>query len=729
MKEVFAFVDSQCRIALQRQDARVQLIRIGAIKDVISEGHQMKRRSMYIFLALVLCVPSEVHSQWIKAYTPYNGYVSCLSYVNSKLYAGSKGSLYVSTNNGKNWISISLTEPNTEVRAVAGNGNNIFAGTFGKGIYLSTDNGNSWAASNSGLTNLYITSLAAKDSIVLVGTSGNGVFRSINYGQTWSIVDTRTMSDTINAIIIVDSIIIAGSNRGNTFRSNDNGIQWELSPTTSKYCITSFVRNNDAIFAGSNGGGVCVSQDGGRQWYTSNVGLFNHSVTALTIGESGVFAATTTSGVFRSTNKGGVWVPINNGLSDSTVTSLTMSDSSVFAGTIGGGVFRSSDNGKNWTPVNAGLVSINVNVFLTHGEHVFAGTQGAGVLLSTDRGKSWSELNSGLTALNIVSLAIHHSTIYAATDFYWVFKSSDYGKNWIPTTRVHTNSVALAISDSVLYVTAMVDGVYRTTDEGNTWHNMGLSYNFLRPIAAKDSLVMTGSEIYKGVFLSSNYGKDWDSLGSSKAYSKITVLGWCGNNIIAGMDNGIFLRASQGGSWVRKGPKDMVYSMAIKDSIIIAGTYSGVYLSTDWGERWAKIDSGLFGRIYALAIVGSELFAGDGNRNIWKTSLSEVITEVKGLPSGAISDFSLNQNYPNPFNSSTTLSYGLPTRSHVRLAVYNLLGQIVAELVNAEQQAGWNEVVWNATVSSGLYFYRLEAITLSDPSKRFVDVKKLLFLK
>jgi parallel beta-helix repeat protein len=66
--------------------------------------------------------------------------------------------------------------------------------------------------------------------------------------------------------------------------------------------------------------------------------------------------------------------------------------------------------------------------------------------------------------------------------------------------------------------------------------------------------------------------------------------------------------------------------------------------------------------------------------------------------------------YPNPFNASTTISYQLPVDGHVRLAVYNALGQKVAVLVDEEQQAGYRSVVWDAAeVSSGLYFYSLTA--------------------
>lgn len=92
-------------------------------------------------------------------------------------------------------------------------------------------------------------------------------------------------------------------------------------------------------------------------------------------------------------------------------------------------------------------------------------------------------------------------------------------------------------------------------------------------------------------------------------------------------------------------------------------------------------------------------------------------------------EFCLSQNYPNPFNPSTTIQYGLPAQSSVRLVIYNVLGQVVKELINTEQQAGYQSAVWNANVSSGMYFYRIEATSKDDPSKRFVETKKMLLLK
>ncbi len=76
------------------------------------------------------------------------------------------------------------------------------------------------------------------------------------------------------------------------------------------------------------------------------------------------------------------------------------------------------------------------------------------------------------------------------------------------------------------------------------------------------------------------------------------------------------------------------------------------------------------------------------------------------LPSG----FSLSQNYPNPFNPVTQIFFSLPERAEVHLAVYNIIGQKVAELVNGKLDAGSYRASWDAKgFTSGIYFSRLRA--------------------
>jgi hypothetical protein len=83
----------------------------------------------------------------------------------------------------------------------------------------------------------------------------------------------------------------------------------------------------------------------------------------------------------------------------------------------------------------------------------------------------------------------------------------------------------------------------------------------------------------------------------------------------------------------------------------------------------------------------------------------------------------LEQNYPNPFNPGTTLRYSLPVGSFVTLSVFNPLGQIVASLVNEEQEAGVHEVRFaSGNLSSGVYYYRLKA-------GKFTETKELLLIR
>ena len=119
------------------------------------------------------------------------------------------------------------------------------------------------------------------------------------------------------------------------------------------------------------------------------------------------------------------------------------------------------------------------------------------------------------------------------------------------------------------------------------------------------------------------------------------------------------------------------------------------------------------------------LKTGNGIELVTLKSSTTAVPDAASAPTGYV----LAQNYPNPFNPSTTIRFDVATRSRVRLLIFNVLGQKVAELANQEMTTGSYEKVWNARVASGLYIYRIEAVSVSDPSKRFVDEKKMVLLK
>ena len=97
-------------------------------------------------------------------------------------------------------------------------------------------------------------------------------------------------------------------------------------------------------------------------------------------------------------------------------------------------------------------------------------------------------------------------------------------------------------------------------------------------------------------------------------------------------------------------------------------------------------------------------------------------TGVGSRENNAPYTFVLQQNYPNPFNPSTFIRYQVPKEESVSLTIFNTLGQRVATLVDEKRKAGTYQVEWRPQLSSGVYYYRLQA-------GEFVETKKLILLK
>ena len=114
----------------------------------------------------------------------------------------------------------------------------------------------------------------------------------------------------------------------------------------------------------------------------------------------------------------------------------------------------------------------------------------------------------------------------------------------------------------------------------------------------------------------------------------------------------------------------------------------------------------------------------DYNGNVEYHSL-----QLMGVSSSKIPEqFILYPNYPNPFNPVTTIRYDLSNESFVDITIYDMLGNVVNNLVNTSQSYGYKSIQWNATnnqgepVSAGVYLYKIQA-------GNFVDTKKMILLK
>ncbi len=85
--------------------------------------------------------------------------------------------------------------------------------------------------------------------------------------------------------------------------------------------------------------------------------------------------------------------------------------------------------------------------------------------------------------------------------------------------------------------------------------------------------------------------------------------------------------------------------------------------------------------------------------------------------------FNLSQNYPNPFNPSSKIGFSIPKFGKVKLNIYNVLGEIVTELVNEYLDAGFHQYEFNGSnLTTGIYFYKIQ-------SGSFTDIKKMILIK
>jgi hypothetical protein len=368
------------------------------------------------------------------------------------------------------------------------------------------------------------------------------------------------------------------------------------------------------------------------------------------------------------------------------------------------------------------------------GTNLFAGTLGGGgVYLSTNSGTTWNQI--GLNTYYINCLAVYGTYLLAGPGYGSIYLSSNSGISWIQsilTSSGESGVNAFAVSGTNIFAATYTDGVFLSTDSGGTWSKTGTSLFFLSLAVSPNGFLFAGN-LY-GVLSSSDNGASWNYTGLTNT-EYVKALALSGTNLFAGTwGGGVFLTTNNGTSWsaVKQGlTSSLIQALLVSGSNLFAGTYNGgVFLSTDEGTSWNQINAGLTNTdVTALAISGTNLFAGTYGGGVWRRPLSEMMTSVRTNATELPNHFQLQQNFPNPFNPSTTIVFSLPRMSYVTLKVFNTLGQEIATLVNQRLDAGWQQVKWNANVSSAIYFYRLEARSVSNPSDHFVEAKKMVLMR
>ncbi|MGA2296082.1 MAG: hypothetical protein ABSG15_00860, partial [FCB group bacterium] len=150
----------------------------------------------------------------------------------NNIFAGTNGKgVFLSTNNGTNWTPVNQGLTHPAVNSLAVNGNKIYAGCadfLGGGLYMSSDNGNNWNYLHNGIdtTSFYVQAVAVSGNNIFLGTVSLGVYLSPDNGASWHKIN-KGLGDTIMMSIAANGVYVyAGIYSGvNSAKISDFGLE------------------------------------------------------------------------------------------------------------------------------------------------------------------------------------------------------------------------------------------------------------------------------------------------------------------------------------------------------------------------------------------------------------------------------------------------------------------------------------------------------------------------
>jgi hypothetical protein len=385
-------------------------------------------------------------------------------------------------------------------------------------------------------------------------------------------------------------------------------------------------------------------------------GLTNVRVISLKALGRDFFAGTQDHGMFRSTDDARSWQPVGKGLPEKySVVGFASIDDVLFADLFEGQLYRSGDHGLNWVRVDSGITANATTGFLSYhlaalGGRLFYGRLFDRIWCSNDMGKSWRTAEDGLPR-NFSGFAggfaVMDSALYAAYDSGKYYRMGMNGTRWKMLARqdlvgplfsgkaddfgfkadqreIHTppkNPLAglkCAASRGSIVVLGTEKGVYVSRDGGMNWapSNAGLPVEmvFLNVNSECGALSVKTNE-YRGD------GYDWGYYKSEDNGASWSMLGWVdrevdmhasiklGGECLNASDAGLSYAAYGSTGTPLEGP---VYTLALTDRRLWAGTGTGAYFSVDKGATWGAVP-GLRAKTAVRALVATEkgtLFAG-----------------------------------------------------------------------------------------------------------------------
>jgi photosystem II stability/assembly factor-like uncharacterized protein len=407
--------------------------------------------------------------------------------------------------------------------------------------------------------------------------------------------------------------------------------------------------------------------------------------------------AVATSGKIAKTTNGGInWSAVTSGTSNALYGVKAVDANTIVVVGASNTIRRTTNGGSSWTSVAPSMSPTPIwrnvdgigNTLYAVG-YVSSGSRRVRVVRSTDGGATWTRIDGGTMGSTSTS---------SSTAFYGID----------------------VVTADIVYICGTYatggNSIYRTTNGTNaspTWSGTSTASPFysIEMIDSSWGYVVGSSSKY---YQTTN-GTTFSSVASSGLPSGMSVwdVSWNANT------QRLYLAGFTGssGSYVPR--------------IYRTGTMSSSAASDVVAAMTVNLPSN--SRLYSLDAETSSAAAGGDKTQIAYYCALGVVKPVAPVEENNVAErmthYELFANYPNPFNPMTTITYQIPQAGRVSLKIYNMLGQVVRTLLDAEVNAGLHAASWDGKndrgefVASGVYIYQLKAGTQA------VRTKKMLLTK
>jgi photosystem II stability/assembly factor-like uncharacterized protein len=375
------------------------------------------------------------------------------------LYAGYERTIYRTADRGANWTTLPATVYGS-LSCFSLSPGRMFYGSTG-GLYRSTDAAASWTSSHKGIKAVkmgpLVVSKAAPGTLIALVPS-RGIMKSPDSGATWEKLPDFERSRSIlkialhptNAKIIyalAGGPVLATNSKANPlpsiYKTLNGGLSWSKALTGNLADLELSPKNPSRVFAAgkavSGSGDVMAffkSVNGGKTWTTHTIYASpNTHIYDLAVdpsndnilyvgGDQGVY----TKLFMKSSDGGTSWANLSSGLAGVPVGTLVFdpADSRRIYNVHSVGIYRSEDGGSTWAQLKVPDFQAEAMVIDPDSPNVLYAGGYSGVRMSADSGATWSDITGSLPLKYIPFLALDPTNrfLFAGTNGAGIYKKT-----------------------------------------------------------------------------------------------------------------------------------------------------------------------------------------------------------------------------------------------------------------------------------------------------------------